>query len=158
MRRALRQIRLLTFIALTFVLGKAHAAIPAWDGEYSYYASYGESSGGSVIQEEFTVKIAESKPESCEIDIYGYQTNEEIICITKAEGDSVTLLFKSYKSGDVKNMYDVAIYQPNQPLLKFERTTKNGKQILLTHWLGMTGLDDKKKKPGVYFKPAGKQP
>ena len=93
-----------------------------------------------------------SAASACEIEISGFQTHEEIVCTAEPAGNSISLRFKSYKSGEVKNAHGVAVYQLRQVLLVFERAQKNGRTALLTRWSGITGLDGKKPATGETFK------
>jgi len=142
-------VALLVCLCAYFLPTGAGAEVPAWDGEYGYYANYGESYGGSSIGAQYTVVIGEELSR-CEIEVSGYQTHEQIVCIAEAGEDSVRLLFKSYFSGDTKNVYGVEIYRPGQALLEFER----GPAGLVTHWHGMRGLDGELREPGRYFEPS----
>ena len=142
---------LLTLISLLPL--HAYSAPPDWQGEYAYTASYGATKGGSAISADYVVRLSNGgNAGSCEIEISGFQTYEEIVCTAEPAGNSISLRFKSYKSGEVKNAHGVAVYQPGQVLLVFERAQKNGRSTLLTHWSGITGLDGKKPATGETFK------
>lgn len=148
--------RLMLLVALLLPVSFSFGANEDWTGDYSYWAYYGKTYGGSPIAREYTIRIRTGQPE-CEIEISGFQIFEEIVCRTKAEVNSLTLLFQSYKSGEVKNAYGVQIYRVEQPLLRFERTTRNGKPVLITHWSGIMGADGKKPRDGEMFKLVHKQ-
>ncbi len=143
-------------VPLLLFLPASFAADEEWTGDYSYSASYGKTYGGSAIIQEYTVRIRAEQP-TCEIEIVGFQVLEEIICSTKVKGSSLVLLFQRYKSGEVKNAYGVQIYRVGQPLMTFERATKNGRRVLLTHWGGITGADGKRLRDGEKFELVRKQ-
>ncbi len=125
--------------------------IESWYGVYTYSASYGQTVGGSTVAADYQLTLSKGQP-ACRIETSGFQTFEVVHCVAKASGNEVVLHFKSYESGDTKNAYGVAVYKPNEPLLKLERTTRNGKAVVVTRWLAMDGLDGKKPKPGPHFK------
>ena len=94
------------------------AAADGWAGDYVYEEAHGKTAGGSGMVLQYAVHIGDG----CEIVVSGFQTHEQIICTLTPDTGSVTLRFKSYRSGDVKNRYGVQVYAPGQPLLEFERT------------------------------------
>jgi hypothetical protein len=144
-----RRINNSVFCALFFIASVACASAQNWDGEYVYGASYGDTYGGSPIEEEYRIILDKGK---CEIEVAGYQTQEEIVCKAKAEKNSIKLLFKSYKSGELTNPYGIAVYTSGEPLLGLEHVIRDNETRLYTHWFGMKALDEKPRPVGVYFK------
>lgn len=137
--------RRLIALVLIATLDVAHAAGRAWQGEYEYEAAFGETRGGSAMTAIYALRLSdERRGPACALEIAGFQIDERIVCTTREEGDALTVLFKSYASGDVRNAYGVQVYRPGQPLLRFERASRNGRPVLHTRWLGLTGLDGKR--------------
>lgn len=154
-----RAARIIKTVIYGFLLlpHQVNASSPAgWDGEYVYEGVYGNTYGGSPVIEEYTVRVGKFSEWGCDISIAGFQTDETIICEAKAEGNSLTLTFTSYDSGEDVNAYGVKIYKPGQPLLRFERSKKNGKSVLVTRWPGITDPYDHHPEPGIYFKRYGR--
>ena len=149
----MKLLRLLLFTLAPLLAQHALSAQPDWQGDYAYTASYGATQGGSAITADYVVRLANGgNARSCEIEISGFQTYEEIACTAEPAGNSISLRFKSYKSGEVKNAHGVAVYRPGQVLLVFEQAQKNGRSALLTHWSGIMGLDGKKPPTGETFR------
>ena len=75
-----------------------------WYGEYDYYASGGETAGGSQIMVHITVKIDKQRGEErCQLSADGYQTYDRILCTTAMDKNRLTLQFKSYPDGSIVN-------------------------------------------------------
>lgn len=145
-------LRLVASIGFAALSSGAFAAID-WAGEYAYTATYGRSAGGSPIGVEYRAKLGRSAgATACEIQITGFQIDEEIICSTRPSGNTVVLLFQSYKSGELRNLHGIQVHSPGQALLSFSYQTAKGKSLLSTQWLGLTGLDGKRPQAPRTFK------
>lgn len=143
----MKYLRLLFLALLPMLPQHAFPAPPDWHGEYVYSASHGSTKGGSAIVADYVVRLSGStEAGGCEIEISGFQTFEEIVCVAREAGSSVSLSFRSYKSGDVQ------VYRPGQELLVFERVAKNGRSALMTRWVGLTGLDGSRPANGETFR------
>ena len=149
----MKYLRLLFLALLPMLPQHAFPAPPDWHGEYVYSASHGSTKGGSAIVADYVVRLSGStEAGGCEIEISGFQTFEEIVCVAREAGSSVSLSFRSYKSGDVKNIHGEQVYRPGQELLVFERVAKNGRSALMTRWVGLTGLDGSRPANGETFR------
>ena len=78
--------------------------------------------------------------------IEGYQVSESILCTTREDNDHLTVSFKSYTDGSVKNIYDVAVYTVGGTLFSFSYENNQ----LLTTW-GELIPDESPPQKGVYF-------
>ncbi len=126
-----------------------------WYGEYSYFASGGQTTGGSQIMMDITVKIdKQGGKESCELNADGYQTFDRILCTTVINKNRLTLQFKSYEDGSVVNPIDVAVYKVGETLFSLEKVaTKNKKKPAryITHWGAYTPFGLERKNVNDYF-------
>ena len=125
-----------------------------WQGEYSYYASGGQTAGGSQIMMDITLKIdKQGAKESCELNADGYQTYDRILCTTAMNKNQLTLQFKSYADGRLVNKYDVARYKVGETLFLLEKAdTKNAKKNrYIAHWGAYTPFGNQRKNVKDYF-------
>lgn len=157
--KPLRPLCLALLMLLPLLPLHLHAAQQEWRGDYVYTASKGSTKGGSPITGDYLVSLTGgSDAPACKIAVSGFQTDEEIVCSVQRGDNSISLQFKSYKSGDIKNAHGVAVYQPGQTLLILERATVNGRTTLITRWQGLKGLDGKIPASGEAFRPVTPKP
>ena len=126
-----------------------------WYGEYSYYASGGQTAGGSQIMMDITLKIdKQGGKESCELNADGYQTYDRILCTTAMDKNRLTLQFKSYPDGKIVNPIGVVEYKVGETLFSLEKSTaKNEKKQnrYIPHWGTYTPFGDERKNTKDYF-------
>jgi hypothetical protein len=135
----------MTIKRVVFILGllwgvTACASNPKWQGSYIYEADLGDNVAEQSIIVEYVLEIDDS---SCQISIQGYQVFETILCDTQDDKKILSILFKSYEGGSVKNAYGIEVYQAGQRLFWLDKE-------LVTHWDAMVP-DESVVKPGKYF-------
>ncbi len=149
-------IRFLVFnVCMVATACMAGTAESAWYGEYSYFASGGETAGGSQIMMDITVKIdKQGLKEICELHADGFQTNETIFCTTAMNKNQLMILFKSHEDGRIINRSDVAVYKVGDTLFSLKKiTVKNKKKSIqyITHWGVYTHFGLERKNVKDYF-------
>lgn len=122
----------------------APSAQDGWSGRYHYAFSDGANAAGTGVTVTYTLVLT---PSSCRFTAEGYQTDETILCSTKAAASGLDVAFKSYDDGKTTDKYGNAVYSVGDPLFSLERS--GGK--LLTHWKGYPLPDEKPHPKGVYF-------
>ena len=140
------------FILTASLPPTVHAAKQSWSGRYIYEANYGRTAGGTAVTARYTIVIDGKAPGKAILTVDGYQSDETLICDTRADANTMTLSFRSYEDGNATNVYGVAVYKPGTALLRLERREGNARSSIVTHWLELTGLDGKKPAAGVYFR------
>lgn len=127
----------------------------AWYGEYDYFASGGETAGGSQIMMHITLKIdKQGSEERCQLNADGYQTYDRILCTTAMDKNRLTLQFKSYPDGSTVNPIGVEEYKVGETLFSLEKSsTKNEKKQdqYLAHWGTYSPFGGERKKAKDYF-------
>jgi hypothetical protein len=118
----------------------------AWEGSYSYQATYGRTEGGSGIMADYQLQL---RGKACTITAEGYQTDDHLLCSVRPEGEAIDVLFLSYPDGSTKNIYGREIYHPGQLLFTLSRGHGGG---VVTHWGGYLLPDAKTPLPGIYFR------
>ena len=118
----------------------ACAGHSVWSGEYSYEAVLGENVAEQAIIVEYVLNVDDK---SCQLSIQGYQVFETIMCDAKDDKKVLSIYFKSYEDGSVKNAYGVELYKPGQRLFWLDNEW-------VTHWDALVP-DEAVAKPGKYF-------
>lgn len=129
-----------SFLLVGFLVLPAANAEPDWQGEYTYEADLGENLAEQSIIVEYVLEIDGS---SCQLSIQGYQVFEIILCDVRSNKKTLSILFRSYEDGSVKNAYGVEIYKAGQRLFWLDNE-------LVTHWDALVP-DESVAKPGKYF-------
>lgn len=140
---AMRRLHFFILVMLTSLSLSACADKPAWQGTYNYEAMLGENVADDAIIIEYALSISGNE---CSLQIEGYQVSESILCTTREDNDHLTVNFKSYADGSVKNIYDVAVYTVGGTLFSFSYDNNQ----LLTTW-GELIPDESLPQKGVYF-------
>lgn len=115
-----------------------------WDGVYTFGEKLGEDPGGAAMLVEYRLELAGDR---CLLDITGYQSDSHIRCALDASDATAVVRFRSYGTGDVKNIYGVQVYQVGEPLFVLRRSADSG---LVTEWDGLVP-DSVEEKTGNYF-------
>ena len=126
----------------------------AWYGEYHYFASGGETAGGSQIMKDITLKIdKQGGEERCQLNADGYQTYDRILCTTAENKNQLALRFKSYPDGKIVNPIGVVEYRVGETLFSLEKVvTKNKKKNrYIAHWGAYTLFGNQRKNVKDYF-------
>lgn len=128
-----------------FVLGllgamTACASNPKWQGEYIYEADFGENAAEQPVLIEYLLEVGDG---SCKLSIQGYQVFETILCSAGSNEKTLSIHFKSYEDGSMKNTYGIQIYTTGQRLFWLDNAS-------ITHWDAMVP-DESVAKSGKYF-------
>ncbi len=140
---AMRNLHYFILVILTSLSLSACADKPAWQGTYNYEAMLGENVADDAVIIEYELSISDNE---CSLQIEGYQISESITCTATEDGSRLTIFFKSYDDGSVKNIYDVAVYPVGGTLFSLSYEDKQ----LLTNW-GVLTPDESMAKKGIYF-------
>ena len=140
---AMRNLHYFILVILTSLSLSACADKPAWQGTYNYEAMLGENVADDAVIIEYALSISDN---GCSLQIEGYQISESITCTATEDGSRLTIFFKSYDDGSVKNIYDVAVYPVGGTLFSLSYEDKQ----LLTNW-GVLTPDESMAKKGIYF-------
>ena len=118
----LNRLMFATALCTLFINAAAPAqSLSKWTGSYEYTASLGRTAGGTAINITYEVTI---RPDgSAVIQATGYQTDDEIRCDTRVQGNRISLYFKSYPDGGNLNQFGVQLYQKGDFLLSLERVS-----------------------------------
>ena len=130
----------------------ANAMAGTWDGRYVFTDHIGHTAGGSPMSVEYVVTVTPAVARPCFIRMEGFQTDEELLCTARENGNKLVLDFKSYADGSVKNIHGVGVYPVGAPLLTLEWLENKSGRTLRTTWQNLGALDGKPKQPGVYFR------
>lgn len=108
-------------LALLALLSGAAAAqegaAKAWQGRYRYEHVAGRTAGGSGIAVTYDLALGPASARGgCVLTMQGFQTDERILCQTRAEGERLTVAFHRYPDGRTVNRYGVAVYKPGEAL------------------------------------------
>ena len=121
--------------------GPSKAALD-WYGTYEHTETVPRSGGMTGTVE--TKVILDNN--GCTLRAQGVMTDTTLKCTARIRGNSLVVGFKSYPDGSVRNVHNVAVYQPSETLLTFTRTP----QGLVTKWQGYT-LSNGNTPTGKYF-------
>jgi hypothetical protein len=122
----------------------------SWKGTYTYEYSGGKSKPGTGIVVSYRLDVhPDNTPAPALLSISGYQVDETLICDLVEDAHSISVLFKSYESGEILNRFGVATYIPGQMLFRLDRTNKGG-STPVTVWGELR--PDKSPVTGVFFK------
>jgi hypothetical protein len=146
-KTALPLINLLILLTVGPISAGAAMADP-WIGTYRHDHQIGNVSGVAA-QITYTLTVhAGTATKGATLTALGYQTNDKVLCVTKADGDKLQVFFRSYPDGDTANQYGVELYQPGALLLTLER---RGGQ-LITRWGEYNAEAATREREGVQFK------
>ena len=132
--------------------GSTSAAPSSWTGTYTFYDDSGPTAGGSSTLVERTITVQKKGDKvTGTFASEGFQSYEKILCDTTIDANKLTLLFRSYPDGSLKNAYGVQLYKKGAQLLTLEKTIVKGKTKLLTIWREFKPNDVKAKSGTVCF-------
>lgn len=114
----------------------------------SWYGTYVHSEtiprpGGVTAAIDYRLTLSDA---GCRLDAKGLQTDTDIVCTARMNGNDLQIGFRSYADGVTTNQYGVARYAPGAPLLMLTRTLGG----LVTTWQGFT-TSDGERRSGRYF-------
>ena len=146
----------LFMLAAAYTAGSsADPAVKVWQGEYSYYASGGQTRGGSQIMMDIMLKIdPQAGDKYCELNADGYQTYDRIVCTAAVDKNRLVVRFKSYEDDRIVNEYDVARYKIGETLLSVEKIATQNKTKPYRYralWDVYTPFGDQRKDINDYF-------
>ncbi|MBI3561068.1 MAG: hypothetical protein HY080_05060 [Gammaproteobacteria bacterium] len=126
-----------------------------WVGEYKYFASGGQTAGGSQIMVDITLKIDnQGNKASCQLNADGFQRYDRILCTTTLDNNQLTVHFKSYGDGSVVNPIGVDVYKVGETLFALEKKINPDKQKparFIPHWGTYSPFGTEDKNPTEYF-------
>jgi hypothetical protein len=134
------------------VPAKLSASTTSWLGNYSFGDDSGQTAGGSstFVDRKIIIQKKGDKVTGSFVS-QGFQSDEKILCDTAFDGNKMTLIFRSYPDGSVKNAYGVQVYKRGARLLTLEKSMVKGKTKLLTFWHEFTPDNVKAKSGTVCF-------
>jgi hypothetical protein len=126
-----------------------------WHGQYEYFASGGETVGGSQIMLDITLKIGkQGLKEICELELSGFQRYETLLCTAAINKNQMTIQFKSYEDGRIVNKSDVEVYKVGETLFSLEKysaTNEKKQNRYIPRWGAYTPFGIKRKSMKDYF-------
>ncbi|SFL30045.1 DUF5991 domain-containing protein [Methylorubrum salsuginis] len=127
----------------------AQAMAPEWQGRYRYEHDAGLTEGGSSVHVTYELALGPAGARGgCLFTARGFQTDERIVCQTRAEGPNLTVNFHRYEDGRTVNKYGVAVYKPGEPLFTLSRADGAG---LLTRWQALEPDGESVSQNGAFF-------
>jgi hypothetical protein len=138
---------LILIIIFSVISAIAEQAGGKWNGTYSYHEQLGKI-GEMGMAVDYTIeKESDNSEMGAVIKAEGYQTDEEIRCDTRSQGNEIKILFNSYPDGGTMNRFGVEEYKKGDLLLSIQKVagTKG------TKYLGLWGKYNTSGKKKVYF-------
>ncbi len=127
----------------------AQAMAPEWQGRYRYEHDAGLTEGGSSVHVTYELALGPAGTRGgCLFTARGFQTDERIVCQTRAEGPNLTVNFHRYEDGRTVNKYGVAVYKPGETLFTLSRAEGAG---LLTRWQALEPDGESVSENGAFF-------
>ncbi len=135
--------------ALPLLATPTAQAAPDWQGRYRYEHDAGLTEGGSSAHVTYDLALGPAGARGgCLLTARGFQTDERIVCQTKAEGQGLTVSFHRYEDGRTVNKYGVAVYKPGESLFTLSRADGAG---LITRWQALEPDGESVSESGAYF-------
>lgn len=127
----------------------AQAAAPDWPGHYRYEHDAGLTEGGSPVHVTYELALGPAGARGgCLLTARGFQTDERIVCQTKAEGQGLAVSFHRYEDGRTVNKYGVTVYKPGESLFTLSRGEG---AWLLTRWQALKPDGESVSASGAFF-------
>ncbi len=118
-----------------------------WQGRYRYEHAAGRTAGGTGIVVNYDLVLRPPDVRNgCVLTRRGFQADETIRCLTRREGQDLTVAFHRYGDGETVNRYGVAVYKPGQPLFTLAKAGE-----LVTRWQGLKPDGEGVAESGVFF-------
>lgn len=123
-----------------------------WQGRYVYEHDPGLSEGGPTTLVSYDLVLGTPGARGgCLLTIRGSQTDERILCQTRAEGSTLTVTFHRYENGSLVNRYGTAAYKPGENLLTLSQSGEGGGAGLVTRWRSLRPDGESVAESGAYF-------